>query len=171
MLTKKKGEANKAGTSNRTHEKNAEKALAVAEDAVAAAREAAKKSRKKLQKKAARLTRETQRMSKKLAKAQREVSQAEAALSAETTPPSSEAADTPAAPDSTNTGKESVVTTETRGSAAGLTPPLPQPERAPATLVELRREAKSKGIRGYSRLTKADLIVALEADGSSTGQA
>lgn len=163
-MSHKKQRETKTKRSKRTHEEIAEKALAAAGDAVAAARKATKKSRKKLKKKAAKLTRETQRMSTKLAKAQQKVSRAEAASAAVTAPPLSEAPDKATTPDALDPGTESDATTGEHSGAAELTPPLPRPERAPASLVELRREAKDRKIPRYSRLAKAELIAALKAD-------
>ncbi|MFS0733522.1 hypothetical protein ABC304_16180 [Microbacterium sp. 1P10UB] len=148
--------------SSKKHEKDAEKALAAAGDAVATARKAVKKSRGKLRKRAAKLTRRAEQLAKKHAAAQRKAEEAEEALSTVIASPTGETSDTTSsAPDA--------VTENGAGAPApdhevdDLTPPLPTPEPAPATLIELRRQAKEKKIPKYYRLAKADLIAALDA--------
>ena len=55
------------------------------------------------------------------------------------------------------------VSRESAAKKSPLTPPLPNPQPATPTMIELRQRAKAQQISGYSRLNKAELIAALEA--------
>lgn len=116
-------------------EKKAKKALARAEKSVEKAGKAVRTSSRKLRDRAAALVKKTEKLEAKQAEAGREFDSAsKAATAAKPTP-----------------------------VAEVLTPPLPAPEPAAPTLVELRRRAKERGVAGYSRLNKAALIAALDA--------
>lgn len=112
----------------------AKKALARAEKSVQKARKAVRDSSKKLREKAAELAKKTEKLGSKHAKAAGELRSAEAGAK------------------------------KTSPDTAILTPPLPTPEPAAPTLVELRHRAKERGIAGYSRMNKAALVSALDTD-------
>lgn len=46
---------------------------------------------------------------------------------------------------------------------AALTPPLPKPQPAAPTLIQLRQQAREQKVTGYSRLNKAGLMAALDS--------
>ena len=113
--------------------KNARRALKDAEKAVRKARKAVRKSSKKLRARAQKLQAEIKKIAKKQAAALKGVAQTTKA---------------PAAP-AVKAKPSSVVT-----------PPLPRPKSVP-TVIELREQAKTRKIAGYSRLNKAELIAVL----------
>jgi hypothetical protein len=158
-----------AASSKKT--KKAKKALGRAKKSVEAAQKAVKSSTKKLRKKVASLSRQSKKLSADHANA---VKNAEAAekksataekKSAETTRPTGGGQSKPGEPTLvvTAAAPASPKSTPARSAKenASLTPPLPTPQPASATLVELRQQAKDKKIPGYYRMNKSDLTAAL----------
>jgi len=144
-------------TDKKAAEKKAVKALLRAEKAVQEAHDAVSDSRKELRKLAADLAKQTKKLSEKHAKAvaqrdaevKKAVAGAAGASAKRTTTPPTDSEPHPFEP------LETLIET----------PPLPSPQPAAPSLIELRKKAKELNISGYSRLNKAALIAALETSG------
>ena len=136
----------------KTSEKKAKKALARAEEAGKDAVKAVKDSSKKLRHRAASLSKKTAKLEAEHAEAARGAKSAAVAL------------DERRRDDIAEEDAEPTDGTAAHGAVAEeLTPPLPAPEPAAPTLVELRHRAKEQGVTGYSRMNKAALLAALDA--------
>jgi hypothetical protein len=163
----------------KTARKTAKKALAKAEKSVSAAHAAVTSSSKKLRTEARALAAKTEKLAAKHEKATRKHEKAVRKLAAEsargarltvpetTRPTSAPAATTPPQElPSTKRPPRSLATTRRDTSVTekpSLTPPLPKPGPATPNLIELRRRAREQKIRGFSRLSKAELIAALDS--------
>jgi hypothetical protein len=156
-----------AASSKKT--KKAKKALDRAKKSVEAAQKAVKASTKKLRKKVASLSRQSKQLSADHAKAVKNVETAEkkSATASQPPRPADGAKTTPAEPTLVVTTAAPARAKSTPAPSAkengSLTPPLPKPQPASATLVELRQQAKDKKVPGYYRMNKSDLIAALES--------
>jgi hypothetical protein len=153
----------------KTGAKRAKKALARAEKAVDAARKAVRRSGKKLRKRVSVLAQQTAQLSAQQARALRKLEAAARQTDVPSPPPRpadeapSRAAE-PAFVISAVPPSNATPSPPPDDSAIGsLTPPLPAPQPASLTLIELRQQARDKKIPGYYRLNKAGLIAALEA--------
>jgi len=153
----KKVESKGKTADKKAAEKKAVKALLRAEKAVQEAHNAVADSRKELRKLAADLAKQTKKLSEKHKKAV-------AQLDAEVRKAVAGAAGASAKP-SVSPPKDSEPHPFEPLETLIETPPLPSPQPAAPTLIELRTQAKERNITGYSRLNKAALIAALETSG------
>jgi len=179
----KKARAKAQKDAQKRLKKSAKRALHHAEKAVERAGALAEAQGKKLRKKAAKLEKKLARLTREHDEAQRRVRDAQdrrARLEA-TSEPAVTSEPLPAAPVAASDDTEAEPLAEPAADSAAepaaepapvhdvqdgsdgasLTPPLPAPEPPAATLVELRAQAKERGIPRYYRLSKPQLIAAL----------
>ena len=175
----KKARAKAQKDAQKRLKKSAKRALHHAEKAVERAGALAEAQGKKLRKKAAKLEKKLARLTREHDEAQRRVLDAQdrrARLEA-TSEPAVTSEPLPAAPVAASDDTEAEPLAEPAADSAAelapahdvqdgsdgasLTPPLPAPEPPAATLVELRAQAKERGIPRYYRLSKPQLIAAL----------
>jgi peptidoglycan hydrolase CwlO-like protein len=181
--------ASKKPETSKAHVKKAHKALAKAEKTVQAAKDAVRSSAKKLRKKASALSEKIEKLAATQAKAKRAYDDAAALAKAQSladqpaTPVIERAVGQPALttlrpvePKKPRKGASkpagsapvpaeppAVTSAPTPADEASvLTPPLPTAEAPAPTLIELREQARAKGLTGYSRLNKAALVEALK---------
>jgi hypothetical protein len=157
-------------TSKKISAKKAKKAIARAEESVAEARKAVRALKKKLRKRVSQLAEQTARLSAEQSRALKKVdaaageaavpeSRLSAAAEGQTSFPDPLFALTavPPSPPTSSEGEDG------EEADTALTPPLPKPQPPAGTLVELRQRAREQKIPGYSRMSKASLMAALEA--------
>lgn len=154
----------KAGASSRDKELKASarklearvKKLEAAVDSAEAKAAEWKKKAKKDRADAAASSAKVAKLEKKLEKARRPVPKASAGMSR---PTLAVAPDAPAQPDEVAPPVE-VVEVDTPGESAPAAAPAAGPDDS-WTVTALRAEARKRGVAGYSRKTKAELLVAL----------